>query len=120
VKRLVMTLRQFGLGLLTGSGVAGAVSLFGYRNGGWNAAAGAGALAIALSLALIIVLSFVARVNYGHLLRRQSTEDETNRRASMLPFVIGVAAAIMVVYFAVAPPTIPPGALIEGSQTQSS
>jgi formate hydrogenlyase subunit 3/multisubunit Na+/H+ antiporter MnhD subunit len=118
VKRLVMTLRQFGLGLLAGSGVAGAVSLFGYRNGGWNPAAGAGALAIALSLALIIVLTFVTRVGYGHTFRRQATEDETNRRASMIPFVVGVAAAIMVVYFAVAPPTIPPGTLIQEPQTQ--
>jgi hypothetical protein len=38
----------------------------------------------------------------------------------MIPFVIGLAAAIMVVYFAVAPPTIPPGTLIEEPQTQGN
>lgn len=102
---LQKTAGQVGKGVAAGAGVALLVCLFGFSGGqGWSRRSAGLALAVALLLSLVVLLSLIFKQGYGPMFGLKSTEEETERRRSLLPFISGVVIALLAIYLAVQPP----------------
>lgn len=92
-------LRQAVWGAGTGTAVSLAVLLFGFSGGeGWQYAAAARAMSIVTMLVLLFLGGLVGITEYGRYFGMRISEESRARRSSMLPFFLGLTAAVFAAY----------------------